>query len=166
MMGRGSRSALLRAPFAGAAVVMGVLVTAALTLVAGWGHAQAGPGPAPVLVAGTPCTTTARACVDLEEREAWLIDDDSVVRGPVPIRDGDEDSPTPRGVFTVEWKAEQYTSRESQREMPYSVFFAAGGIAFHEGPHDSPSAGCVRLQRKDAEAWFAHLQVGDEVQIH
>ncbi len=66
----------------------------------------------------------------------------------------------------MQWKAEQYTSREYLTQMPYSVFFAEGGIAFHEGAQDNPSAGCVKLEREDAKAFFYFLQVGDEVQIH
>ena len=49
--------------------------------------------------------------------------------------------------------------------MPYSVFFADGGIAFHEGRQDTASGGCVKLGHDDAVAWFAYLQVGDEVQV-
>jgi lipoprotein-anchoring transpeptidase ErfK/SrfK len=49
--------------------------------------------------------------------------------------------------------------------MPYSVFFADGGIAFHQGNPNNPSAGCVHLSAADAQAWFAALEVGDEVQV-
>jgi lipoprotein-anchoring transpeptidase ErfK/SrfK len=118
------------------------------------------------LVAGTPCTATARACVDISTRTAWLLDGDRIVRGPVRVQHGDREDPTPLGTFTVQWKAEQYTSREYGSPMPYSVFFAPGGVAFHEGRQDTPSAGCVKLVHEDAVAWFAYLQVGDEVQIH
>jgi lipoprotein-anchoring transpeptidase ErfK/SrfK len=127
--------------------------------------AAAAPAPTTTLVRGTPCTVTARACVDLVGRYAWLIDAGAVVRGPVKIMTGDRDDPTPRGVFRVQWKAEQYTSREYLTQMPYSVFFADGGIAFHEGQQDTPSAGCVKLVHDDAVAWFNFLQVDDEVQI-
>jgi lipoprotein-anchoring transpeptidase ErfK/SrfK len=89
-----------------------------------------------------------------------------VVRGPVQIQHGDAQDPTPRGTFKVQWKAEQYTSREYLTQMPYSVFFADGGIAFHQGTQNNPSAGCVKLGRADAEAFFYFLQVDDEVQIH
>jgi L,D-transpeptidase-like protein len=123
------------------------------------------PGPPPV-VTGTPCTAVARACVALLARQAWLLDAGKVVRGPVPIQHGDLRDPTPRGTFRVQWKAEQYTSREHLTQMPYSVFFADGGIAFHEGAQDNPSAGCVKLGHEDAKAFFYFLQVGDEVQIH
>jgi hypothetical protein len=128
--------------------------------------APAGEGGPPPLVAGTPCTAAARACVDLNLRQAWLLDAGKVVRGPVPIQHGDVGDPTPRGTFKVQWKAEQYTSRQYLTQMPYSVFFAEGGIAFHEGAQDNPSAGCVKLGREDAKAFFYFLQVGDEVQIH
>jgi lipoprotein-anchoring transpeptidase ErfK/SrfK len=74
-------------------------------------------------------------------------------------------NPTPKGTFKVEWKAEEWTSREYLTQMPYSVFFAPGGIAFHEGRQDRPSAGCVKLGYEDAQAWFDFLQVGAEVQI-
>ena len=118
------------------------------------------------LVPGTPCTATAKACVDIAEGRAWLFDDGSVTRGPAHIMTGDQDDPTPIGTFHVQWKAEQYTSRQYLVQMPYSVFFADGGIAFHEGRQDTPSGGCVKLGHEDAVAWFAYLQVGDEVQVH
>ena len=130
-----------------------------------------GPTAVPVgtdsteLVDGTPCTAAARACVDLDDRTAWLLDDGEIVKGPVSVQIGDEMDPTPLGTFTVEWKAEQWTSREYFTQMPYSVFFAAGGIAFHEGRQDTNSAGCVKLVREDAQEFFEYLQVGDQVQI-
>jgi len=128
--------------------------------------APAGGPAAPTLVAGTPCTTTAKACVDLNRGTAWLIDNGTVTRGPVPVATGDAQDPTPRGTFTVQWKAEQYTSREYLTQMPYSVFFADGGVAFHEGRQDTYSGGCVKLTHDNAVAWFNYLQVGDQVQVH
>ena len=118
------------------------------------------------LVDGTPCTTTAKACVDIADGEAWLLDDGAVTRGPVHVMTGDEDDPTPIGTFHVQWKAIQYTSRQYLVQMPYSVFFADGGVAFHEGRQDTYSGGCVKLGHSDAVAWFNYLQVGDEVQVH
>lgn len=124
------------------------------------------PGPAPIaLVPGTPCTVTALACVDLDRRLSWLFQNGAVIRGPVPVMTGARDAATPRGTFTVQWKAAEYTSREYFTQMPYSVFFADGGIAFHEGRQDTYSAGCVKLNREDAVAWFGYLQVGDQVQV-
>lgn len=127
-------------------------------------EAPAGGGPgAPV--SGTPCTASARACVDLTEQTAWLIENGEIKRGPIGVMIGSEEEPTPDGKFTVEWKARDYTSRELLVEMPYAIFFAPGGIAFHEGRQDTYSAGCVKLTNADAAAWFDFLQVGDEVQV-
>ena len=120
----------------------------------------------PSVVDGTPCTATAKACVDIADGEAWLINDGAVTRGPVHVMTGDQDDPTPVGTFHVQWKAEQYTSRQYLVQMPYSVFFADGGVAFHEGRQDTYSGGCVKLGHDDAVAWFNDLQVGDEVQVH
>ena len=112
-----------------------------------------------------PCLPTARACVDLGTAHAWLLDTGRIVRGPVSITAGDDESPTPRGEFRVQWKAPTYTSREYLVQMPWSVFFADGGIAFHQGNPDTPSAGCVKLGEDDARAFFDFLQVGDRVQV-
>ena len=155
----------------GAVTALVVTVTANL----GFGTASAqqpapplaAPAPAtyPGGVGGTPCTATARACVDVAGRLAWLMDGGRVVRGPVQVQTGDDEDPTPLGTFAVQWKAEQYTSREYLVQMPYSVFFAPGGVAFHQGRQDTPSAGCVKLVLEDAQAFFGYLQVGDEVQV-
>jgi lipoprotein-anchoring transpeptidase ErfK/SrfK len=112
-----------------------------------------------------PCLPTVRACVELAADHAWLLDNGRVVRGPVTVTPGDAENPTPRGSFSVQWKAPTYTSREFLVQMPWSVFFADGGIAFHEGNPDTASAGCVKLDEEDARAFFTYLQVGDAVQI-
>ena len=111
------------------------------------------------------CLPTTRACVDLDGGRAWLLDGGRVVRGPVPVTPGGPDTPTPRGLFAVQWKAPTWTSREFLVQMPWSVFFADGGIAFHEGDLDQPSAGCVKLGADDARAFFEFLHVGDQVQV-
>mgnify|MGYP005997713541 CR=1 FL=1 len=119
------------------------------------------------LVAGTPCTATAMACVDLVGLRAWLFQDGQVARGPVPISiGGDGDDSTPPGRFRVEWKNKDHVSGESGAPMPYAVFFAPGGIAFHEGNLQTNSAGCVRLAHDEAVTFFDYLRVGDEVQVH
>ena len=155
-------------------LVVAVVLAAGAALV-GTGVAQvpfrlagvpAGGTTTEALVPGTPCTRTAKACVSLDERLTWLIEDGRVRYGPVRFRPGDEEEPTPRGTFHVEWKANNWVSRESGIPMPYSVFFAPGGIAFHEGRQDTPSAGCVKLEMDDAITYYRYLQVGDEVQLH
>jgi lipoprotein-anchoring transpeptidase ErfK/SrfK len=49
--------------------------------------------------------------------------------------------------------------------MPYSVFFAQGGIAFHQGDLDRASAGCVRLERENAILFYDTLPLGAKVQV-
>lgn len=120
--------------------------------------------PSGAAVPGTPCTASADACVDLASHTAWLFDDGEVTR-TVPFLDGDPRSPTPVGTFAVDWKAQNYHSREFDADMPFSVFFAPGGIAFHEGSLERPSAGCVHLGKPDAVAFFDALEVGDQVQV-
>lgn len=116
-------------------------------------------------IPGTPCTGDVAACVDLTTLQSWLIIDGEVRRGPVAVRVGDELGPTPVGRFRVEWKDIDHVSSELGTPMPYAVFFADGGIGFHEGRQDTDSAGCVKLSHDDAVAWYYALEVGDGVQI-
>ncbi|MCW0212224.1 MAG: L,D-transpeptidase [Pseudonocardia sp.] len=166
-MGRHSRSGRARAVVVAgslAAVAVGVLVTGPAAQAATTSPAGAA---SPVPVAGTPCTATAHACVDLARKQAWLITDGAVSRGPVRIEPGDAQDPTPVGTFTVQWKDQNHVSDMPNRApMPFSVFFADGGVAFHEGSMTNPSYGCVHLQHDDAVAFFNGLAVGDEVQVH
>ena len=148
-----------------------VMVVGVLVGVVAVGVARAAPGSpsatvwAATPVAGTPCSAAAKACVELATHRTWLLRAGQIVVGPVEFADGDEADPTPRGTFKVEWKAQHWTSREFGTPMPNSVFFAPGGIAFHEGRQDTPSAGCVKLSQSDSQTWFDYLQVGDEVQV-
>jgi lipoprotein-anchoring transpeptidase ErfK/SrfK len=107
----------------------------------------------------------ADACVDLGQQRAWLIEGGAVVHGPVPLSSGRAGAETPTGDFHVEWKHIDHVSSEYRAPMPYSVFFAPGGIAFHEGPINHPSAGCIRLGRADARTFFERLEVGNHVQV-
>ncbi len=156
----------------------GVLAAVAGTVIAGQAVAETAPpsGAAQAhsqlpLVEGTPCTATARACVDLDSGRAWLLQDGAVVRGPVPVGLGGKDTPTPAGhSLRVYLKDKDRVSSESSTNgvpdpMPYAVFFNDGGIAFHAGDPATFSSGCVKLPLEDAKAWFAHLQVNDQVQV-
>jgi hypothetical protein len=120
----------------------------------------------------TPCTETARACVDLTRQRAWLIDARGIVTwGPVLISSGGPGKETPVGTFHVQWKDKNHKSQEFSDEegnpipMPYSVFFADGGVAFHGGSIRRASAGCVHLNDADALAFYNTLRLGDEVQV-
>jgi hypothetical protein len=117
-------------------------------------------------VEGTPCTDDARACVDLASHQAWLIDDGEIVGGPMTITSGAPGKETPKGDFHVQWKDANHRSAEfDNAPMPNSVFFADGGIAFHEGSLKSPSSGCVHLGPEDSKSVYDFLEVGDPVQV-
>ena len=127
---------------------------------------------AEALVPGTPCSVSARACVDLESQQAWLIRGGQVTRGPMTISSGGEGRATPVGhSFRVYRKDKDHVSGESRTAegrpapMPFSTFFADGGIAFHGGDPSRSSAGCIRMKAADAEAVFDDLQNGDKVQV-
>ncbi|NMH97233.1 L,D-transpeptidase [Pseudonocardia acidicola] len=159
---------------AAAAVGVGTLLVGTVAMAApaqapatGGGQAAPAGNASAALVPGTPCTVTAKACADLAHRKAWLIQDGKVMRGPVPTMPGAPDEPTPVGTFKVQWKDPHHISDSpNHAEMPYSVFFADGGVAFHEGSLQRYSAGCIHLTMDDAKAFYAYLQVGDEVQVH
>lgn len=158
----------------------GAALGAALTAVAGVvlaGTASAGSpaadrARAQPLVPGTPCSVTARACVDLESQRSWLIRDGEVVRGPIGISSGGNGRETPVGhSLRVYRKDARHASEESRLRdgrpapMPWSVFFEDGGIAFHSGDPDRSSGGCVHVPADDARAYYEHLQIGDQVQV-
>ncbi|GAA4877218.1 L,D-transpeptidase [Pseudonocardia benzenivorans] len=150
----------------GALIGVGVVAAGVLTGTAlAADHTGGGDGSA--LVSGTPCTVTAKACVDLAANKAWLIDDGAVTVGPVGISHGGQGEETPTGTFQVQWKDKDHKSAEfNNAPMPYAVFFAPGGIAFHQGNPQNPSAGCVHLAHDNAVTFYNYLQVGDEVQVH
>ncbi|MFC4946969.1 L,D-transpeptidase [Pseudonocardia sp. GCM10023141] len=120
---------------------------------------------APQLVPGTPCLSTARACVSLSRNQAWLIKGGAVAYGPVPITHGRSGWTTPPGTFRVTIKNRyQVSSLFNDAPMPYSVFFN-GGIAFHEGSLSVLSHGCIHLSRAAAQTFFSTLATGDVVQV-
>lgn len=128
------------------------------------------PAPEQELVPGTPCTKTARACVDLSEQRAWIIENGKVrygLDGGVSISHGKPETPTPIGTFHVNRKNKDEVSEEfNNAPMPNAVFFTDKGHAFHQGDVSKGSAGCVRLSKKSSEVFFNLLNPGDEVQIH
>ncbi|MGH4023528.1 MAG: L,D-transpeptidase [Pseudonocardiaceae bacterium] len=112
-----------------------------------------------------PCGSSAEACIDLSEDQAWLMDGGAVSYGPVPITSGEPGYETPVGVFSVSYKDRDHLSREyDNAPMPYSVFFNRG-IAFHEGSLNAQSHGCIHLSHKAAKTFFANLHPGDIVQV-
>ena len=127
--------------------------------------------------AGTPalsprarssCPAAASACVDLSDHLTWLQSDGRITYGPVPMEPGPPGTQraTPRGTFHVQWRAgPNYISTEYNEPMPYAVFFASGGIAFHGGSLTMPSHGCVHLDIGSARYYHDHLPAGAEVVV-
>jgi L,D-transpeptidase catalytic domain len=112
------------------------------------------------------CAATASACADLSAHVTWLQSGGRITYGPVPMEPGGKGDPTPRGIFHVAWKAgSRYISTSYGVPIPYAVFFAAGGIAFHEGSLTASSHGCIHLTMSAARYYNEHLPVGAEVAV-
>jgi len=120
--------------------------------------------PAAPAAGAPPCSASAKACVDLATRKAWLVQNGQVVYGPVSIMPGRPGFRTPSGTFHVLSKNAHYWSREFNAVMPDSVFFYPGD-AFHIGSLSVMSHGCIHLSPSAAATFFSTLQIGDEVQV-
>jgi L,D-transpeptidase catalytic domain len=124
-----------------------------------------GSGNLAPTAAGTPCSSSARACLDLSANRAWLLQGGKVQYGPVPVTHGRKGYLTPPGTFRVSFKdIDHKSSLFNSAPMPYSVFFN-GGVAFHQGSLRQLSHGCVHLSRAAAQTFFNTLQTGDVVQV-
>ena len=148
-----------------AAVGMGMVQLSGIAAAAPAPAAPAGTAPG---VGGTPCTTPGiKACVDLSENRAWLLDGRRHGRPRPRVEHarapGHE---TPIGDFIVQRKDQYHVSQEFEgAKMPYAVFFDNNGRAFHQGTLERQSAGCVRLNEADAKRFFEYLNPNDRVQI-
>jgi len=112
------------------------------------------------------CAPAASACADLSAHVTWLQSGRRVIYGPVRMEPGGQGEPTPRGIFHVAWKAgAHYVSTSYGVPIPYAVFFAAGGVAFHEGSLTTSSHGCIHLTMAAARYYNEHLPVGAEVAV-
>jgi lipoprotein-anchoring transpeptidase ErfK/SrfK len=114
------------------------------------------------------CPAKATACVDLTRHLTWLQSAGKVTFGPIRAEPGPPGSAhaTPRGIFAVSWKAgATFVSNIYHEPMPWAVFFAPGGIAFHGGSLTTPSHGCVHLTVADARYYNQHLPDGAEVVV-
>lgn len=167
-----------------AVLLLGVLTVWAVIQVPGESNAKASPRATTSSAARTPqpqaapkirpvvqnkCPTAATACVDERLRISWLQHNGKIVYGPVPVMPGtqgaDDSVATPKGTFHVQYKDANHVSSEFGEPMQNAVFFAAGGIAFHEGSLTSTSHGCVHLSKKDSAAYFKALKPGAEVAV-
>lgn len=118
------------------------------------------------LSARAQCAPAASACADLTAHLTWLQAGGRITYGPVPMEPGAAGDPTPRGIFHVAWKAgPHYISTSYGVPIPYAVFFAAGGVAFHQGSLTTSSHGCIHLTMAAARYYNEHLPVGAEVDV-
>ena len=118
--------------------------------------------------ARSSCPAAASACVDLSDHLTWLQSDGRITYGPLRMEPGPPGTPhaTPPGTFHVQWKAgANFISTEYHEPMPYAVFFAPGGVAFHGGSLTKASHGCVHLDTGSARYYHDHLPVGAEVVV-
>jgi L,D-transpeptidase catalytic domain len=130
--------------------------------------AAASASPAPSPGARRSCPAAAAACVDLSDHLTWLQSNGRITFGPVRMEPGPPGTQhaTPRGTFHVMWKAgPNFISTEYHEPMPYAVFFAPGGIAFHGGSLTTHSHGCVHLDIGSARYYHDHLPTGAEVVV-
>jgi L,D-transpeptidase catalytic domain len=124
------------------------------------------PAPSPRIRGSCPAAAT--ACVDLNDHLTWLQSDGHITYGPVSMEPGPPGTrqATPRGTFHVQWRAgANYISTEYHVPIPYAVFFAPGGVAFHGGSLGTPSHGCVHLDIGSARYYHDHLPTGAEVVV-
>lgn len=127
---------------------------------------QAARSPAPVFDRGS-CPRSADVCVDLDGQRTWLQHNGEVSYGPVPSSSGGIGQETPRGSFPVNRKVRHEVSWEfNNAPMPYAIYFTHNGHAFHQGNVATTSAGCVRLNERDAAHLFANVHIGDTVHIY
>jgi hypothetical protein len=128
--------------------------------------AKASSALVPSARARRSCPRAASACADLTDHITWLQSHGRITYGPVPMKPGARTDPTPRGIFHVAWKAgAHYISTSFGVPIPYAVFFAPGGIAFHAGSLTKSSHGCIHLTLHSARYYHDHLPIGAEVAV-
>ena len=116
-----------------------------------------------VVLAPPQCPPTARACIDVDGKRAWMLDAGRVTYGPVPITTGKPGHETARGSHRVLRHVRHDHSIPFDSPMPFSTYFTVNGMAFHEGRLDEPSHGCIHLGHHAAAHFFEQLGVGDEI---
>ncbi|WP_062975959.1 L,D-transpeptidase [Nocardia flavorosea] len=129
-----------------------------------WPNGPNVPGVPAIIPVEAPCSPAARACLRLSTNEVWLMDNGKVVYGPTPMSHGMDGYETPPGVFDVDFKRPYHWSTMHHAPMHYAVFFN-GDIAFHIGPTEAESHGCIRLTEPGAVAVYHYLNPGDVVEV-
>jgi lipoprotein-anchoring transpeptidase ErfK/SrfK len=90
-----------------------------------------------------------------------------------PIITGDDETPTPPGIYVVRVKDADYYSRTYKTPMPFSLFFDyKGKRAIHEGEVPEPAMrkelathGCIHVEEPYIEQLFDWAEEGKTVVI-
>lgn len=90
-----------------------------------------------------------------------------------PIITGDDETPTPPGIYVVTVKDADYYSRKYDTPMPYSIFFDfKGRRAIHEGEVPDPKSkitlathGCIHVEQPYMEWLFDWTEEGKTVVV-
>jgi len=108
-----------------------------------------------------------RVVVSLSDQLAYAYSGDELI-GVSTISSGNEEKPTPTGIFTVLDKKRFHRSiKYDNAPMPYMQRIDQYGVALHAGhlPGYPASHGCVRLPAPFAAKLFAATRLGTEVVI-
>jgi hypothetical protein len=109
------------------------------------------------------CPPTARACIDVDGKRAWIQSEGRITYEPVPVTTGQPGYETTRGAHRVLRHIRDDHSRIFDTPMPYSTYFTIDRIAFHESRLDEPSHGCIHRGHHTAAHLFEQLRAGDRV---
>jgi peptidoglycan hydrolase-like protein with peptidoglycan-binding domain len=111
----------------------------------------------------------AKACFSISGKTAWL----KTASGAMAVNalGGRKGHPTPTGHFRVQFKDPHHKSTKYKdphtgqpASMPHYVNFAPE-VGFHAGSLSQESHGCVHLSATDAQTFYSHLNVGDDVSV-
>ena len=108
-----------------------------------------------------------RVVVGLSDQLAYLYRGDTLV-AVASISSGNEEKPTPTGIFTVLDKKPMHRSRKyDNAPMPFMQRIDQYGTALHAGhnPGRPASHGCIRLPAKFAAKLYSVTDVGTPVLI-
>ena len=108
-----------------------------------------------------------RVVVSLSDQLAFLYRGQTLM-AVATISTGNEDKPTPTGIFAVRGKTPFHRSRKyDNAPMPFTQFIDQYGIALHGGhnPGYPASHGCVRLPIQFAKRLYGITGVGTPVYI-
>jgi lipoprotein-anchoring transpeptidase ErfK/SrfK len=93
--------------------------------------------------------------------------------GEFPIITGDDETPTPPGIYVVRVKDADYYSRTYKTPMPFSLFFDyKGKRAIHEGEVPAPDVkkdlathGCIHVEQPYIEWLYDWAEAGKTVVV-